>query len=120
MSAAFKGEECRRSGPLMWEWRFHGVGQHFNRSFMPAIREGDWKQLLNPDRSRVELYDMVEQPTELHSSADRHPDVVERLASRVLEWQNGLPPGPTIERPGGDRYRWPQEIEITEEDALYD
>ena len=120
MSEVFRGGERKRRSALMWEWRFHGVGQLLNRSPMLAIRDGDWKLLMNPDRSRVELYDMVEQPMELHSCADRHLEVVERLAAEVLRWQEQLPPGYTITKPGGDRYRWPQEREITEEDVLYD
>jgi N-acetylgalactosamine-6-sulfatase len=120
MSAAFRGANQVRKKPLMWEWRFHGVGQHMNRSPMLAIRDGDWKLLLNPDRSRLELYHMIHQPYELHSAAEKHPEIVEKLAGEVLQWQSTLPPGPTIEKPGQDAYRWPQEIRITEEDILHD
>ena len=145
MSEALLGNMKRREKPLMWEWRFHGVGRMLDRSPMLAIRDGDWKLLMNPDRSRLELYDLrsgnsglagigsegaklldstlkdrAPSDTELHSVADKHPEVVERLASTVLAWQEELPPGYRVERPGGDTYRWPREVAITEDDALYD
>ncbi len=59
---------------------------------MLAVRDGQWKLLLNPDRSRVELYDIPHDPTQLANLADKHPEVVQRLASEVLAWQKELPP----------------------------
>ena len=56
-----------------------------------AIRDGDWKLLLNPDRSRIELYAVREDPTELDNRAREHADTVERLAERALAWRAGLP-----------------------------
>ena len=87
---------------------------------MLAIRDGDWKLLFNPNRSRVELYDMQSEQTELHSVAETHPDVVEALAQQALQWQKSLQPGPIVDRPGEDEYRWPRAIEITEDDILHD
>jgi hypothetical protein len=71
---------------------------------MLAVRDGEWKLLMNPDRSRVELYNIPEQPMELHSCADKHPDVVERLSKKVMAWQKTLPPGPVTDRPGSAEY----------------
>ncbi|MBN1669992.1 MAG: sulfatase-like hydrolase/transferase [Kiritimatiellae bacterium] len=102
--ALLSGKGCERKKPLYWEWRFDGVGQCLNRSPMLAVRDGHWKLLLNPDRSRVELYDIPRQPMELHSQADKHPAVVERLADMAIQWQNTLPPGPLTDRPGSDAY----------------
>lgn len=93
-----------RTRPLCWEWRFDGVGQCINRSPMLAIRDGKWKLLLNPDRGREELYDIPRQPMELHSQAERHPGIVNRLAEEVLQWQAALPAGPVSDRPGSDEY----------------
>jgi len=93
-----------RAKPLLWEWRFEGVGPLINRSPMLAIRDGDWKLLFNPDGSRVELYDIPRQPMELHSQADKHPDVVARLRATALAWQKTLPDGPRTEHPGSLDY----------------
>ena len=60
---------------------------------MLAIRDGDWKLLMNPDRSRVELYDIPRDPTQLANVADKHPEIVERLSAKLLAWQETLPKG---------------------------
>ena len=74
---------------------------------MLAIRDGDWKLLLNPDRSRVELYDIPRDPTQLNNQADRHADVVKRLSEKALAWQKTLPAGPVQPSAGRDDYPWP-------------
>lgn len=107
MATAWRGEETTRSQPLFWEWRFRIFNHPWNRSPMLAIREGDWKLLLNPDRSRVELYDIPRDPRERDNLADRHPDVVERLAEKAIAWQKTLPPGMVEASAGKDDYPWP-------------
>lgn len=130
-----------RTKCLFWEWRFDTYGQCLNRSPMLAIREGRWKLLLNPDQSRIELYDIPRQPMELHSQADKHPDVVKALADKALKWQATLPAGPASASPGSDAYpgcRWspgrgpheghgqgkgaiaPIRVQITREDYFHD
>jgi len=108
MSAAWCGAPGQRTTPLMWEWRFGIAGVVINKSPILAIREGDWKLLLNPDRSRIELYDIPRDPSELNNLADHHPDVVERLSRRVLDWQKTLPKGPFDADAGSNAYpsRW--------------
>ena len=93
-----------RKKPLLWEWRFEGVGSLLNRSPMLAIRDGDWKLLFNPDGSREELYDIPRQPMELHSQTGTQREMVERMARRALEWQKTLPDGPHTEHPGSLEY----------------
>jgi hypothetical protein len=91
----------------MWEWRFRIFGEPFHHSPMLAIREGDWKLLLNPDRSRVELYEMKTDLTQLNNVAEHHQDIVSRLGEKVLAWQKELPPGPTDPGVGQMSYPWP-------------
>lgn len=107
LSDVLLGKSRPRSKPLMWEWRFHIAGEPFHRSPMLAIRDGDWKLLLNPDRRRVELYDIPRDPTQLSNVAEKHPDLVERLATQLLRWQNELPEGPSDASAGRDDYPWP-------------
>jgi N-acetylgalactosamine-6-sulfatase len=103
------GESRPRAKPLMWEWRFNIAGDVFHHSPMLAIRDGPWKLLMNPDRSRVELYDIPRDPTQLTNLAEREPEVVERLATSVLAWQQELPPGPVQPAAGTNAYPWPRE-----------
>lgn len=90
----FLGATRPRSKPLMWEWRFNIAGEPFHHSPELAIREGDWKLLMNPDRSRVELYDLAKDLTQLNNVAEHHPEVVEKLAAQVTTWAKTLPEGP--------------------------
>lgn len=108
MSEALLGTPRKRRKPLMWEWRFRVFGDMVHRCPMLAIRDGRWKLLMNPDRSRVELYDIPRDPTELNNIADRHPDVVERLSAQVLAWQKTLPAGPVEKVVGSNEYPWPK------------
>jgi hypothetical protein len=62
---------------------------------------------MNPDRSRVELYDLVRDPTQLDNLADKHPDVVKRLSQQALDWRQTLPPSPVESTAGRNDYRWP-------------
>ncbi len=101
------GQSRPRSTPLMWEWRFRIFGEPFHHSPILAIREGDWKLLMNPDGGRVELYDIPRDPTQLNNLADREKDIAERLAARVLAWQKTLPPGPADPGAGQLEYPWP-------------
>lgn len=101
------GTSRPRHGPLFWEWRFRIFGEPFHRSPILAIREGNWKLLANPDRSRVELYDIPQDPTELMNLAGQQPEVVERLMAKALAWQRTLPPGPIEPGAGKCDYPWP-------------
>jgi N-acetylgalactosamine-6-sulfatase len=108
LSAILKGKPADRSKPLMWEWRFSVYNHIWNRSPILSIRDGNYKLLLNPDRSRIELYDIPRDPSERDNLAARHPEVVDRLAARVLAWQKTLPSGPMDADAGSDAYPWPK------------
>ncbi len=109
VSDVFLGSPRPRTTPLMWEWRFRIFGEPFHQSPMLAIRDGDWKLLMNPDRGRVELYNLKRDLTQLNNVADRHSDLVSRLSERVLAWQKELPPGPTDSGVGQVSYPWPRQ-----------
>jgi len=109
MSAALLGKPTQRKKPLMWEWRFRVAGDMVHKCPMLAIREGKWKLLMNPDRSRIELYDIPKDPTELDNLAAQNPEIVNRMARKVLEWQKTLPKGPVDQAAGSNAYPWPKE-----------
>ena len=108
MSDALLGKPKARSRPLMWEWRFRVAGEMTNKCPMLAIRERNWKLLMNPDRSRVELYDIIKDPTEVDNVADGHPELVRRLAEKLLGWRKTLPAGPVEPAAGSNAYPWPK------------
>jgi arylsulfatase A-like enzyme len=101
------GSSRSRSKPIFWEWRFRIAGEVFHQSPMLAMRDGDWKLLMNPDRSRVELYDIPRDPTQLSNLASSRPDAVERMARDLLAWQKTLVNGPVEPAAGRNDYRWP-------------
>ncbi len=107
MSAALEGKPVKRKKQLMWENRFPVNGPDTAKSPMLSIIDGDWKLLINPDRSRIELYDIPNDPTELNNVAYKYPDVVKRLCEQVLAWQATLPDGPVHEYAGSNEYPWP-------------
>ncbi len=107
MSDVFLGNPRPRKTSLMWEWRFNIAGEPFHHSPQLAMREGDWKLLMNPDGSRVELYDMKKDLTQLNNVADEHPDVVARMSEKLLAWQKELPPGPRDANAGKMYYGFP-------------
>jgi arylsulfatase A-like enzyme len=102
------GKARARGKPLFWEWRFRIAGPILNRSPRLAMRDGPWKLLMNPDRSRVELYDLRKDPTETDNQAGAHPEVVNRLARELLAWHKSLPRGPVDPAAGKNAYPWPR------------
>ena len=111
LAGALRGEPVSRSRPLMWENRFPVYGHVLDKSPMLAIRSGRWKLLMNPDRSRLELYDIPKDPTEMDNLASLEPEVVQRLSEQVLAWQKTLPPGPVDPSAGRAQYPWPESAE---------
>jgi N-acetylgalactosamine-6-sulfatase len=101
------GESRSRKTALYWNWRFRIAGEPYHHSPMLAIREGDYKLLMNSDKSRIELYDIPRDPTQLDNLADKHPDIVERLSAKLLAWNQSLPEGPSDPEAGQARYAWP-------------
>jgi arylsulfatase A-like enzyme len=102
------GKSRSRTRPLMWEWRFNIAGHPSNISPRLAIRDGDWKLLLNPDKSRVELYDVRKDRMQVDNVAGQHVDVVERLSGKVIEWSKTLPEGPSDPGNAENEYPWPK------------
>lgn len=107
LSAAFRGERVQRDQPLFWDWRYRIWGHIWHHSPRLAMRDGDWKLLMNPDRSRMELYHIPKDPTELDNLADRKPEIVQRMAERLMAWHAELPESPVEDVAGSNAYPWP-------------
>ena len=97
-----------RTKKLFWEYRFSQNSlRTIHRSPMLAMRSGPWKLLLNPDGSRVELYDVVADPGESDNLTDQRNKLVQLLSAEALAWQATLPKGPVHNNAGNNSYNWP-------------
>ncbi len=56
-----------------------------------AVRHGKWKLLCDFDGGRPHLYNVISDPGESNNLAKAHPDVVEDLARKVIDWYQSMP-----------------------------
>ncbi len=91
MSAALLGTPVDRKGPIMWEYRFGVVGYEYHRPPRLAMREGDYKILIDPDGSRVELYNLKTDPGELDNLANEKPQLCKKMQAKLMAWHRSLP-----------------------------
>jgi arylsulfatase A-like enzyme len=96
LSTAFTGATSRRNKPLFWEYgrttnAFAYPRNPIDRSPNVAVREGDWKLLVNADGSGAELYNLAPDAKETRNLAAEKPDVVQRLKETVLRWRKSIP-----------------------------
>lgn len=107
MSGALFGGAQARTRPLMWENRLSIPFEPWNRSPMLAMRDGDWKLLINPDGKRAELYNVVEDPDEHNNLREKHPQKLQEMTEALLGWRKTLPQGPAHPEAGVNDYSWP-------------
>ena len=63
---------------------------------------------MNPDRSRIELYRIPDDPMEMNNLAAAQPAIVKSMSARMLAWQKTLPPGPMDPTAGSNDWKMPQ------------
>ncbi|MCL4119591.1 UNVERIFIED_CONTAM: hypothetical protein GTU68_019176 [Idotea baltica] len=98
----------KRIKPLFWEWRFGIVGRPIDKSPMLVMRQNQWKLLMNPDKSRIELYDIIKDPSELENKILDEPEIVDRMSKKLLSWKSKLPYGLEDKNAGSNSYKWPK------------
>ncbi len=109
-----KGHEARLQTDEELRLKPRGAGsvlRVFLKSPMLASRNRNWKLLMNPDRSRLELYDIPRDPTEMNNQAAAHPQIVKSMSARLMAWQKELPKGYVAPAAGKSNYPWPKPIE---------
>lgn len=103
MALAFKGKSPDRKNPLFWEY---GRSMHTSakglqgfpypkeagaRSPQLAVREAQWKLLVNADGSQPELYNLDQDPKEIRNLTQQEPQIAQRLQGLVDAWRKSLP-----------------------------
>jgi len=78
-------------GPIFWA---HNKGW--------AVREGDWK-LVSKNKKTWELYNLVEDGTELNDLSTEHPERVEAMTKRWQEWDTRTDLGKNDSKKGAKR-----------------
>jgi len=99
LSEAFAGGAPVRQTPLFWEYgrnekSFNYPPQKRNRSPNVAVREGDWKLLVNADGSGAELYNLATDRDETNNLATAQSALTKRLSTMALNWRRSLPSMP--------------------------
>ena len=59
---------------------------------MGAVREGDWKLVINNRPPRLQLFDLGADIGEKQDLAETKPEVVDRLHQAWLRWGAAMPP----------------------------
>jgi N-acetylgalactosamine-6-sulfatase len=87
MTDALLGKPFDRGRPMFWQNPTAN-----RRGPVLAIRDGNWKLLMEPDGTLAELYDLEADPAESDNIAKTHPEIVERLTRKLRDWSRSLPP----------------------------
>ena len=56
-----------------------------------AVRQGDWKLLVNADGTHPELYDLASDPRETVDLSAARPEIARQLTESALGWRRSLP-----------------------------
>ena len=104
LSAALTGGSPARRRPLFWEYgrntnSFAYPREAYHRSPNLAVRDGNWKLLINADGSGAALYDLAKDPNETTNLAPAKPELARRLSEAALAWRRGLPATPSAGNP---------------------
>jgi arylsulfatase A-like enzyme len=94
-SGVLLGTPSARRRPLSFEYGRNEAAFAYptgrERSPQLAVRDGQWKLLVNADGSGAELYDVVADPRETRDLAADQPALAARLKDLVLAWRRSLP-----------------------------
>ena len=80
---------------MFWEYgrntNSFNYPQGKDRSPNVAVRDGNWKLLINADGTGAELYDLNPDSAETTNLATKETAVVDRLSRVALNWRKELP-----------------------------
>lgn len=87
MNQSIYGEPQQRGTPIFWY--FPNRPAPGNPEFVTpklAMRDGEWKFLVNEDGSAPQLYQLRNDPTEKNNIANKHPERVKVFTKKILDW----------------------------------
>jgi arylsulfatase A-like enzyme len=109
MSKAFMGIPTLRKKALFWEYgrqpSYLRPAEQADQSPNLAIRDGDWKLLINDDGADLELYTLATSEREYDNVAGKHPGVAKRLSDQLLAWRKALPRLPAPKSSGKGEWK---------------
>ncbi|QEL16114.1 sulfatase family protein [Limnoglobus roseus] len=96
VTAAVLGETPTRAKPLFWEYGRNTTSFAYpqdakHRSPNVAVRDGNWKLLVNADGTGGELYDVVTDAKETKNVIADQPAVAKRLTEAAVAWRKSVP-----------------------------
>jgi len=96
LSSAILGKPTKRQRPIFWEYgrndkSFAYPKEANHRSPKLALREGDWKCLVNVDGSGAELYDLAKDRNEEHDLAAKESARTQAMTRAILNWHKSWP-----------------------------
>jgi arylsulfatase A-like enzyme len=91
MSESLLGIKAQhREKDIVWDF---GRNQFFGRPPQPyhqsphlGIRRGDWKVLVNADGTRLELFNIKEDPNETTNISGKYPQMAAEMSEKVINW----------------------------------
>jgi len=94
ISASLTGKHKQRSKPVYWQY---GSSEYNLRpgkkeyiSPTNAIRDGEWKLLVNDDGSGIQLFNLKNDPGETTNLVAKYPDRAYSMKNEVLGWWKSL------------------------------
>ncbi|WP_245565000.1 sulfatase/phosphatase domain-containing protein [Spirosoma spitsbergense] len=95
IASAFEGKPYFRKTALFWEYGRNNESFRYpqgrDRSPNLAMRQGNWKLLINDDGSGIELYDLSNDPSETNNVAEKQTMMTSQMRTKLLAWRKELP-----------------------------
>jgi arylsulfatase A-like enzyme len=93
VSQAWRGRPLANRGAVFWEYGRNDEFFRFGPDRSPnlAVRQGNWKLLVNADGSRTELYDLATDVKESKNLAAEKPNLAKQLTKLVMDWRAAWP-----------------------------
>ena len=95
-SKALLGNPIQETPPIMWEYASNPGGGIIpgNKDFISpnlAMREGEWKLLINADSTNAQLFNLIKDPGEETNLVENESLKAADMAKRLIAWRRTLP-----------------------------